>query len=76
MNGHVVVTYTTSLLIIVCLSNKRVVMKQFANMPSLKATKKDIDTALATHPSVPAVYPYTNVCIPNFADVAVKLGYF
>ena len=76
VNGHVVVTYTTSLLIIVCLSNKRVVMKQFANMPSLKATKKDIDTALATHPSVPAVYPYTNVCIPNFADVAVKLGYF
>jgi hypothetical protein len=74
--GHVVVTYSTSLLIMVCMSNKRTVLRQFANMPSLKATKRDVDAAIATHPAVAAVYPYTNVCIPNFTDVAIKLGYF
>ena len=74
-NGHVILTYTTTLLIVVSLSKERIRINHFTGLPALKAADDDVATAKLLHPSNQAMYPYTNECIPNFADLAIKLGY-
>ena len=74
-SGHIVMTYTTTLLIVACFSRNRITIRHFTSLPSLRVTSKDVQTAMALHPATAAVFPYTNTCIPNFADVAIKMGY-
>jgi hypothetical protein len=74
-NGHIVMTYTTTLLIVATMSRNRMAIRHFTSLPYLKVTGTDVQSARAMHPATAAVFPYTNTCIPNFADVAIKMGY-
>ena len=74
-SGHVVLCYTTSLLIMAYMSSKRVIMKQIPGQPIMNATDGHKALAASLHPPPREIFPYTNTCIPNLADVAIKFGY-
>ena len=74
--GHVVLTYTTTLLIYAYMSPDFYLLTEIGSMPNLASTDRSILTrATEIHPPPAAAYPYTNGCIPNLADLAIKLGY-
>jgi hypothetical protein len=74
-NAMILVTYTCNLLILVCLSKSRIVVKHFPNQPTLSCNNAGVTAALtsASPPNIVAP-PYNNTCIPNYADIAVRLG--
>ena len=72
--GYVVVTYTSTLLILVSLSRARVCLRQIPQQPLLTVSQEDLATANAYAPAPDGVFPYDNACIPNYADLAIKLG--
>jgi hypothetical protein len=73
-NSFVIVTYTSNLLIIASLHRNRVVIKHFPGQNIMKANDADITSAMIAGAAPLAAFPYTNTCIPNFADLAINFG--
>lgn len=74
-NGLVVVTYTTNMLIMVSFNRMRTCLRCFPRQANLAVTQEEVDKARsAAPPPDAAAFPYDNVCVPNFADLAIKLG--
>jgi hypothetical protein len=74
LNGMLVVTYTTNLLILSIFNQTRVVFRRVGNMPNLALTGDQFLTLNQMAAPPREMYPYTNSCIPNLADVAIKAG--
>jgi hypothetical protein len=75
-NSVVVVTFTTSLLIMASMDQNtgRVQVLQVGGMPVLSAPIDVVKRFRQLFPPDNNMYPYTNTCIPNMADIALKLG--
>lgn len=74
--GYVVLTYSTTVLIAAYLSADRYQLVELGKMANLASSDKSILTRAASmHPPPVVAYPYTNGCVPNLADLAIKLGY-
>lgn len=75
-NSLVVVTFTTSLLIMTSMDQNtgRVQVLQVGGMPVINAPMSVVRRFRQLFPPDNNMYPYTNTCIPNMADIALKLG--
>jgi hypothetical protein len=80
IGGWAIVTYTSTLLILTSFipsndpSRRRIVMKEVPGRAFAEFTAADV--AAANQRKAPdSIFPYDNTCIPNFADIAIKLGY-
>lgn len=77
-DSFVVVTYTSSLLVMTAFSratDRRVTHRTFAGRQFPAFTAAELDNAAAKYPAPHTIYPYDNTCIPNLADVALKMGF-
>jgi hypothetical protein len=72
--GLVVVTYTHNLLIMVSMSRFRMVVREFGGQAPLSLSSAEFQAAAKEAPPPELTSPYDNRCIPNFADIAMKLG--
>lgn len=72
-DGLVVITYTTTLLMMTTFSPKRVVARRW-KVPELRSiSAAQYQSVVLTAPPPPEAYPYDNGCIPNLADLAIKM---
>lgn len=70
----VIVTFTTSLVLMVSMDpqNQRVQVVRTGGMPVSRVSMKTIRQLSQFYPPTGGMYPYTNTCIPNFADIALR----
>ena len=71
----IIVTYTTTRILVASLDKDRILFRTYTGEANFTATDADVAKAGKLFPSPPAVYPYKTDAIPNFADVAIKLGF-
>lgn len=74
--GIVIVTFTTNMIILVSANKHRVCMKHIPGQPMLLAPAAARSRAALIAPPPPMAFPYTNACIPNYADLLFKVGLF
>jgi len=73
-NGMSVITFSTTVLLMYSqMFDGNVILKRFQDQPMFTLST-NAKNQLATGPFAPSkdVYPYTNSCIPNFADLALR----
>lgn len=70
----VIVTFTTSLVIMASMDpeNGRIQVVQTGGMPVSRITTNTIRRLSQSYPPTGGMYPYTNTCIPNLADIALR----
>lgn len=70
----IIVTFTTSLVVMASMdkANQRVQVVQTGGMPVSRVSMNTIRQLSQLYPPTGGMYPYTNTCIPNLADIALR----
>jgi len=70
----VIVTFTTSLVLMASMDqqNQRIQVVQTGGMPVSRIATNTINQLSRLYPPTGGMYPYTNTCIPNLADIALR----
>jgi hypothetical protein len=74
-SGIVIVTYAYNMLLMASISSDRVVLKREGGLPPLALTPEEVAAVAAQAGAPQTVFPYDNVSIPNFCDIALNYGY-